>query len=112
MSVLGVISDVLLALGVLLTVVCAVGVMVMRDPYQRLHFVSPPATLSAALVAGAVILHGGNLEAIVKVLLVCLLLTFQNGLVSHATARAAFVRAEHCWPPPEGEIEPAEPDPS
>ncbi|GEJ55397.1 monovalent cation/H(+) antiporter subunit G [Anaeromyxobacter diazotrophicus] len=84
--------------AVLLTLACALGLAVMRDPWQRLHFVAPPSTLGAALLTGAIALEAGPLAA-VKPLLVTALLTVLNGVVTHALARAAFVRQHRRWPP-------------
>lgn len=89
----------LLAMGAaLLTLVCSVGVAAMRDPLQRLHFVAPPSTLCAAMLAIAIGLDAGPLAA-VKPALVVVLLAALNGVVSHAIARAFFVRQHGAWPP-------------
>jgi multicomponent Na+:H+ antiporter subunit G len=84
--------------AVLLALACGVGALVMRDPWQRLHFAAPPATLGAALLTVAVALESGPLAA-VKPALVLVLLTAQNGVVTHALARAVFVRTRGAWPP-------------
>ena len=86
------------ALAVLLTAACAVGVAAMRDPLQRLHYIAPPSTLGAILLAAAIGLEAGW-AALVKPVLVVALLTALNGVVTHATARAAFVRRHGRWPP-------------
>ena len=91
--------DVLLAVAVGLTFLCAVGVAKMRDPIQRLHFIAPAAALVPWLVALAVWLDGGDAPAILKSLFVALVLAVQNAVVSHATARAVHVRAHRNWPP-------------
>ena len=95
------VAAVLTAAAVLLTIACAIGVAVMRDPLQRLHYVAPPSTLGAALLAAAIALEAGP-AALVKPALVLVLLTALNGVVSHATARAAFVRRHGSWPPQQG----------
>jgi multicomponent Na+:H+ antiporter subunit G len=106
MAALHVAAAVLAAVAVLVTLASAVGVWAMRDPFQRLHFLAPPATIGAALLALAIALDGGALAA-VKPALVLALLTALNGVVSHATARAAFVRRRGAWPPapPPGGVE-------
>ncbi len=83
----------------LLTLACGVGVLVMRDAFQRLHFVAPPATLGAFLVAAAVWLDGAGATAGLKSVVVLALLAAQAGVLGHATARAFFVRAQGGWPP-------------
>jgi multicomponent Na+:H+ antiporter subunit G len=95
-------AAVLAGAAVLLTIACSLGAVVMRDAWQRLHFVAPPSTLGAALLTGAIALEGGP-RAAVKPLLVTLLLTVLNGVVTHALARAAYVRQHRRWPPEAGE---------
>ncbi len=50
---------VLLATAVLVTLLSVVGMVVMRDPYQRLHYIAPPASLSAAFITLAIFLQRG-----------------------------------------------------
>src|SRR5207248_3009983 len=93
--------DVLLALGVAVALLSSIGIVAMRDPYQRLHFISPPATLSALCVTLAIFLGEKQKQAGAKAALVAFLLYFMNAVVTHATARAHFVREKGTWPPPE-----------
>jgi monovalent cation/proton antiporter MnhG/PhaG subunit len=95
-----VIVAVLLGLAVLVTVFSAVGVLVMRDPYQRLHFISPPASVSAVLVVVALLVYEPQKQAALKAFVVAFVLYFMNAVVTHATARAHFVRENGTWPPP------------
>src|ERR1700733_7597013 len=57
-----VISDVLLGLAVLIVASASVGVLVMRDAYQKLHFVTPAALIAPALVALAILVQVGVYE--------------------------------------------------
>ncbi len=91
-------AAVLAGLAVLVSLMSAAGLLVLSDAWQRLHFVAPPATLSAALLTAAIALESGP-KAAVKPFLVTLLLTALNGVVSHALARAAYVRRHGEWPP-------------
>jgi len=77
----------------------AIGTAVMPDPWQRLHFVSPPATLSAFVLALAVGFSGAGAQATLKAVSVAVVLTVSNGVVGHATARAHWVRTHGRWPP-------------
>jgi monovalent cation/proton antiporter MnhG/PhaG subunit len=95
---------VLCGLAVVLTAVCSLGVLVMKDVWQRLHFLAPPCTLAAALLALAIGLDAGWIAAL-KPLLVLVLLSTLNGVVTHALARAAYVRAHGAWPPPPEEAD-------
>ena len=51
--------DVFLAAAVLITVISVLGMMRVRDPYQRMHYISPPASLSSSLIAAAIFLQRG-----------------------------------------------------
>jgi multicomponent Na+:H+ antiporter subunit G len=94
-------ADVLLALAVGVALLSSIGIVAMRDPYQRLHFISPPASLSALCVTLAILLGEKQKQAAGKAALVAFLLYFMNSVVTHATARAHFVREKGKWPPPE-----------
>lgn len=88
----------LVAAAALLALLSALGLVLMRDAWQRLHFVAPPSTLGAAMLTAAIALESGA-KAAVKPLLVTVLLTALNGVVTHALARAAYVRRHRRWPP-------------
>ncbi len=89
----------LLGISVLLSLLGTLGLALMRDAWQRLHYVAPPSTLGAALLTAAIALESGP-GAAIKPLAVVLLLTALNGVVTHALARAAYVRQHRRWPPP------------
>jgi multisubunit Na+/H+ antiporter MnhG subunit len=93
---------VLLGVAAVVTVISAVGLLAMRDPLQRLHFMAPPAT-SAFLVLFALAVDGAGPAALIKGSLVAVLLSLINGIVTHATARAVFVHDRDRWPPRPGE---------
>ena len=84
--------DVLLALTVAIALFCAVGMLVMRDAYQRLHYLAPPASVSTLFLAVAVLIGEEDKTAFAKTALIAVLLTIMNAVVSHATARAARIR--------------------
>jgi len=93
--------DILLGLAVVVAILSSIGIAVMRDPYQRLHFISPPASVSALLVTAAIFLGEKQKQAGAKAALVAFLLYFMNAVITHATARAHFVREKGTWPPKE-----------
>jgi multisubunit Na+/H+ antiporter MnhG subunit len=98
---------ILVAVSAILTALSSVGVLAMRDPYQRLHYIAPPA-ISAFLLVAALALDDAGAEACIKGLLVAVLLNVSNGILTHATARAAFVHQRGKWPPDPGEATPVE----
>jgi monovalent cation/proton antiporter MnhG/PhaG subunit len=81
--------DVLLGAGVVLELLCCVGVAVMRTTYDRLHYASAGMTVPVFLILAAVIvrehLASGGLQAIAAAALVFLLYP----VLLTATARAA-----------------------
>jgi multisubunit Na+/H+ antiporter MnhG subunit len=52
-------ADVLLGLAVAVVLLSSLGVLVMRDVYQKLHFVTPISLIAPALVAVAVLVQQG-----------------------------------------------------
>lgn len=98
-----VVIDALLAMAVLVTIISVVGVLVMRDPYQKLHYLGPVATISALCIAAAVLLREGLNQAGVKALFVAAVLLLMNAVLSHATARMSRIRDSGAWEPQPGE---------
>ncbi len=54
-----VVAAVLLGLAVAVVLTSSVGVLVMPDAYQKLHFVTPAALVAPLLVALAIFVHAG-----------------------------------------------------
>ena len=84
------IVDVLLGLGVAAQLLCCLGVLVMRNAFDRLHYTSAATTIGPMLIGAAVLVRqsvsAAGLETIAIVALVFLL----NPVVEIATARAAW----------------------
>jgi multisubunit Na+/H+ antiporter MnhG subunit len=78
---------VLVTAGVGLQVLSCVGVVVMRDALQRLHYTAPAGLAGACLAAAILVEDGPSLIGIKAVLLAAFLLVATPAL-SHATARA------------------------
>ena len=103
MSLRGAAIAVLLVLGVGVELACCVGVLVMRDAYDRLHYTAPATTVGALAIAAAIVLQESLSAAGVKALLVALALLVTNPVLTHATARAARIRELGEWRIQEGE---------
>jgi multicomponent Na+:H+ antiporter subunit G len=88
---------VLLAVGVGVTLLSCLGVLVMRDPYDRLHYTAPAAVIAPLAIAAAVVVEERLSAAGVKAVLVALVLIGSNPVLSHATARAARIRQFGEW---------------
>lgn len=89
---------IMLGVAVLLALASSFGVLVMRDALQRLHFSTAVASLTAGLIVIAVWLDDPATEARIKATVVGLLLFVMNAVLTHATARAIYVRRVGCWP--------------
>lgn len=81
--------DVLLGVGVTAELLCCVGVALMRNVYDRLHYTAASTTVGPFLILAALLVREGlssqGLEAIAAVGLLFMV----NPIVVHATARAA-----------------------
>jgi multisubunit Na+/H+ antiporter MnhG subunit len=90
-------SDILLGLAVVIVVGASVGVLVMRDAYQKLHFVTPAAVIAPALVALAILVQMGLYENTGESFLALAFLVIAGPFLSHATIRAIRVREKGDW---------------
>jgi multisubunit Na+/H+ antiporter MnhG subunit len=95
--------DVLLSAAVLITIVSVLGMLRVRDPYQRMHYISPPASLSSLLIAIAIFTQRGLKPESFKALFAALVLVGMNTIVTHAAARAFRIAEVPDWNPAEGE---------
>jgi multisubunit Na+/H+ antiporter MnhG subunit len=102
-----------MTIAVAILVYVAVGVALlsawlmlrMRDEYQMMHFMSPPASVSAILITVAIFLQRGLKPESFKAVFVTLVLMMMNTVVTHATARAFRIREcrEQEWQPAAGQ---------
>jgi multisubunit Na+/H+ antiporter MnhG subunit len=93
------VSGALLSLAVVIVASASVGVLVMRDAYQKLHFVTPAALVAPALVALAIFVQAGLYENTGETLVALLLMVIAGPFLSHATIRAIRVRETGDWRP-------------
>jgi monovalent cation/proton antiporter MnhG/PhaG subunit len=101
MSVASVAVVVLLVLGVGTELACCVGVLVMQDAYDKLHYIGPAAIVGPVLIAAAVVVRESFSQAGIKSLLTAGLLIIASPVLSHATARALYIRQrDHIEPEP------------
>jgi multisubunit Na+/H+ antiporter MnhG subunit len=92
-----VVSDILLGLAVVIVAGASLGVLVMRDAYQKLHYVTPAALVAPALVVVAIFVQVGFLENTGETLLALLFMVIAGPFLSHATMRAIRVRETGDW---------------
>ena len=89
--------DVLLGLAVLLSLACCFGMLRMRDAYQKMHFMAPPASLAVGLIVIAIFLQQGMKPESFKALFIAVVLVAMNTVVTHATARAFRIGEMEGW---------------
>lgn len=87
----------LLGLGAASVLMSCVGVLVMRDALDRLHFTAPASTIGPVLIAAAVLVEEPLSSAGIKAVLVALLIVVTTPVLTHATARAARIREHGRW---------------
>jgi multicomponent Na+:H+ antiporter subunit G len=92
-----VIVAVLLAAGVASVLLSCLGVLVMRDALDRLHFTAPAATIGPVLIAAAVLVEEPLSSAGIKSVLIALVMLATGPVLVHATARAARIREHGRW---------------
>jgi multicomponent Na+:H+ antiporter subunit G len=87
----------LLVAGIGIELLCCLGALRARDVYDRLHYVGPATTLGASLICLAVLVNAGFHQAGDKALLLAAILAVCGPVLTHATARAARIRAAGRW---------------
>jgi multisubunit Na+/H+ antiporter MnhG subunit len=92
-----IVTDVLLALALLVVAASAAGVLAMRDAAARLHFVTPAAVVAPVLVALAVFVRQGLDENTGETLVALFFMVVAGPYLSHATIRAIRVREHSDW---------------
>jgi monovalent cation/proton antiporter MnhG/PhaG subunit len=83
---------ILLAIGVGIELICCIGVLVMRDVFDRLHYTGPASTLGPVALAAAIVIAESLSSVSLKAVLIAALLLATNAVLTHATGRAAHIR--------------------
>ncbi len=89
--------DMLLGLAVVLALGSSLGVLVMREAAQKLHYVAPLSVVVPVLTGLAVLVHAGWTAGSAQTWLAVLVLVLASPIVSHATIRAARIRSDGDW---------------
>ena len=92
-------SDTLLGLAVVIVASSSLGVLLMRDAYSKLHFVTPAALVAPVLVTLAVLVQMGMTENTGETCLALFFMVIAGPYLSHATMRAIRVRETGDWRP-------------
>lgn len=104
-------SDIAVAvlLGIMVTTafISCCALVLFRDNFQRMHYLSVVTTISTLSLLVAVVIKEGWGQATLKTILVFVVLILVNAVVTHATARAARIREYGNWTPTPEEHIPA-----
>jgi monovalent cation/proton antiporter MnhG/PhaG subunit len=82
----------LLTLGVAAQLLSCLGVLAVRDAFDRLHYFSAASTVGPALIAAAVVVQAKLSATGVKALLIVAVSLSTGPVLTHAVARAARIR--------------------
>ena len=96
----GRIITVLLYAGVGTAGFSTLGLLVMRNVNEKLHYLAPSSTFSVFLIAFAIALEEGWAQATGKAIFCAIALALMNPVLTHATARAARIRELGRWQSP------------
>lgn len=89
MTLKQVVVAILLTVGVGVQLWSCLGVLVMRNALDRLHFTGPATAIGPVAIAAAIIVKESLSTMGVKAVLVALILFVTNPVLTHATGRAA-----------------------
>jgi monovalent cation/proton antiporter MnhG/PhaG subunit len=103
MSATSIAIEIFVWIAVAVCMLSCLGVIVMDNVYQRLHYMAPVSAVSGFALLIAVILQNGWGQATIKMGLIAIILFLMNPVLTHATARAARVRQSQDWVPAPGE---------
>jgi multisubunit Na+/H+ antiporter MnhG subunit len=89
--------DIILAVAVALVLASAVGLLAMRDTYQRVHYLTPLALVAPLLLGLAVLVQSGSTVSSSLTWLALLFVVIAGPFLSHATIRAVRIRQTGDW---------------
>ena len=102
--------EVLLWLAVAVAWACCLGMLLMEDFFDKLHFMAPVTTVSMFAILIAVVIEEGAGQATMKTIVIAIVLLLINAVLTHATARAFRVQALGDWKVRKGETFPGSED--
>ena len=92
MSLHALIVDAVVGVGVAGELMCCLGLVLMRDVFDRLHYAMAATTVPPCLLAAAVIVEEGWTQPGINALVVAAALFLLSPVLAHALARAARAR--------------------
>lgn len=92
-----IIADVLLGAAAAVVLASSAGLLLMRDPYAKLHYVTPIGLVAPVFVGLAVLAQSGLTEDTMETWLAVLFLAISGPFLAHATVRTARIREYGDW---------------
>lgn len=89
--------DIFLGVAVAVVLASSAGILVMRDVYQKLHYVTPIALVAAPCVGLAILIQSGWSSSSAQTWLTVLFVVIASPFLSHATIRSARIRQTGDW---------------
>lgn len=100
-----VVADAFLAAAVLLVLASSLGVLLMREVVEKLHFVTPAALVAPLLVALAVTVQQGWSLPTTETWLALSIVAATGPVLAHATARTCRIRETGDWRRPDDPLD-------
>ena len=90
-------ADVFLGLSAAVVVISSVAILVMRNVYDRVHYVTPISLIAPVTVGIAIFITSGWSSRSAQTWLAIGFMVIASPFLSHATIRAARIRATGDW---------------
>lgn len=85
-------SIMLLVIGLGVIIASCIGMMLLRDPLDRLHLVTPASTIGVIATCASVVVRQGVNPSGTAAVLIAVVIPLASPFVSHATARSIVIR--------------------
>lgn len=88
---LSLLASILVGIATAVAIGCSIGLAIVKNTLERLHFSATVTSLCATLITLAVWIDDPDWQSRIKMTLIAVVLFFMNSILSHATARAIRV---------------------
>jgi multisubunit Na+/H+ antiporter MnhG subunit len=95
-----IVADVVLGVAVLVVLGASAGILLMRDVYQKVHYVTLAGLVAPVIVGVAILIQSGWSVNSLQTWLAIVLMVTATPFLSHATIRAARIRQAGDWTSP------------
>jgi multisubunit Na+/H+ antiporter MnhG subunit len=97
MTIRAIVADGLLGLAAVVVLGSSVGILLMRDVYEKLHYVTPLAVVAPVIVGLAILVQSGWSVNSLQTWLAIAFMVIGAPFLTHATIRAARIRETGDW---------------